>query len=86
MPDSLDFRSALIHVFTEALEKGLSEVIVVSGDLHRAVGGYPGKNHRMPNCCQVMYQHMGPDDTVIEAPPNGNGATLKILYRLKPNN
>ena len=29
------------------------------GKLHRQVGGYPGANRRMPDCCEVMYAEMG---------------------------
>ena len=53
---------------------------IVSGDVHRAVGGYPGNNHRMPVCCEVMYERVKGDDEVIAAPPKGKGATLKIRY------
>ena len=53
---------------------------LVSGDIHRAVGGYPSNNHRMPVCCEVMYAKMQGNDRVISAPPKGKGATLKIRY------
>lgn len=53
---------------------------LISGNIHRAVGGYPGSNHRMPVCCEVMYDRIKGDDEVIVAPPKGKGATLKIRY------
>ncbi|MDR2590443.1 MAG: hypothetical protein LBC71_05605 [Oscillospiraceae bacterium] len=53
---------------------------LVSGDIHRAVGGYPSKNHRMPICCEVMYSRMRSNDIILYAPPKGKGATLKIRY------
>lgn len=59
-----------------------SHLDVTSGDVHRSVGGYPGNSHRMPLCCSVMYQLMRPGDVVLAAPPKGQGATLRIRYRL----
>jgi 5-methylcytosine-specific restriction protein A len=57
-------------------------VEITAGSLHRVVGGYPGTNHRMPICCQVMYDTMGPDDEVVTSPPSGKGASLRIRYQL----
>jgi 5-methylcytosine-specific restriction protein A len=51
-----------------------------SGDIHRELGGYPGRNHSMPTCCEAMRDLMIPGDEIIESPPKGNGATLKIRY------
>lgn len=53
---------------------------LVSGDVHRKIGGYPSANHRMPVCCSVMYGRMRGDDRVISAPEKGKGATLQIRY------
>lgn len=57
-------------------------VDLTSGDVHSAVGGYPAKNgnHRMPVCCDVMYEAMRGDDEVLSAPPSRHGATVKIRY------
>lgn len=51
-----------------------------SGDIHETVGGYPGPDHRMPVCCEVMYSIMKGDDIVIASPPKGKGANLVIRY------
>ena len=58
---------------------------LTSGDVHRAVGGYPAEkgNHRMPVCCDVMYGAMRGDDEVLSAPPSGKGATVTIRYYKK---
>ena len=58
-------------------------IVVRAGDLHGAVGGYSGTNHRMPMCCNVMYAEMveGVDD-VRSAPPSGQGASVEIEYLL----
>ena len=79
-----DFRLRLNLIFIQALENGLSEVEVTSGELHRRVGGYPGPDHRMPLCCQVMRESLSEKagDRVVEAPPSGQGATLRIRYVL----
>ena len=56
--------------------------MVKSGDLHRQVGGYSSKTHRLTTCCQVMRNAMLPGDHILAAPPRGNGATLLVRYRL----
>ncbi len=61
---------------------GMKFVEVRSGDVHRELGGYPGPNHRMPDCCQVMRRLMTGTDSILEAPPKGNGATLVVRYAL----
>lgn len=66
--------------------RNMPHVEVRSGDLHRAVGGYPGPNHRMPICCSVMYAMMQEGDQIIKTPPKGKGANLIIQYSLKERN
>lgn len=39
---------------------------VNSGDVHRSLGGYPGADHRMPLCCEVMYAEQRADDETID--------------------
>ncbi len=79
-----DFKLRLHLIFLQAQEHGLSQVEVTSDELHRRVGGYPGADHRMPLCCRVMREHVSEDagDRIVEAPPSGQGATLKIRYVL----
>lgn len=57
IPGAEDFRKALEDCISRS--EGTS-VEIVSGDLHRRVGGYPGSNHRMVICCQVMRKAMRP--------------------------
>ena len=76
------FEEALGKRFRSAQRSGLSFIDIVSGDLHRDVGGYPGPEHRMPVCCSVMEREVRPGDRVVSAPPKGKGATLTIRYRL----
>ncbi len=76
------FRAALEGEFHKAAQSGQTSLRVKSGDLHRSVGGYPGRNHRMPVCCQVMASAMAAGDNIVEKPPKGKGARLTIEYRL----
>lgn len=82
MPDHHDFQEKLLRIFRES-QKGRNHYIDVnSGDLHRSVGGYPGRNHRMPLCCDVMKKSMESGDRILEEPPKGRGASLTIRYKL----
>ena len=49
------------------------------GDIHRKLGDYPEKNHRMPTCCNAMRKFMVPKDIVIYQPLKGNG---KFDYKI----
>jgi 5-methylcytosine-specific restriction protein A len=82
MPTSDDFRGALRSQLRAAELKGLPFIDVNAGELHRHLGGYPGKDHHMPTCCQVMEQERRALDSVVAAPPRGKGASLTVRYRL----
>jgi len=81
-PNSHDFQRELEKIFEMGEEKAESYVEIISGNLHRKVGGYPGRDHRMPICCQVMKRNMRKDDQILEQPSSGKGATLRIRYKL----
>jgi len=76
------FRNEIIRLKNEAKAKGLPYIEIVSGDVHRNVGGYTSSNHRMPICCDVMDSMKNEGDEIIYAPVKGKGATLKIRYYL----
>jgi len=76
------FKKTLEEIFDISRSLKLTGVVVKSGNLHRLVCGYPGSNHRMPICCDVMKHKMNDGDEVLAEPPSGHGATLEILYRL----
>lgn len=84
MPTAEEFKVELHRMMLEAVQQGKEYVEINAGELHRRVGGYPGANHRMPNCCQVMRQAFisGYGDIVLEEPPKGQGASLTIRYRV----
>jgi 5-methylcytosine-specific restriction protein A len=87
MPTAKDFENELLKMIAEAQKAGNDFVEIEAGELHRRVGGYPGKNHRMPNCCQAMKAQIALDygDTVTNEPPSGQGASLRIRFRLPRN-
>ncbi len=82
MVTSDDFSAELRVQLARAEQRGAPHVDINSGKLHRQVGGYPGKSHRMPVCCEVMYADMNAGDEVLDAPPKCKGASLTIRYRL----
>lgn len=81
MPTSEDFHDALRARFARSEALGLAFVEIISGELHRVVVGYPGA-HRMPSCCAAMRAEQRGGDETLHAPPSGDGATLRIRYRL----
>ena len=81
-----DFKKELRALLNNTEKQGKRYIDVKSGDLHRQVGGYPGSNHRMPLCCNVMYGEMSTEDEVIKAPPKGKGASVVIRYQLPRKN
>jgi 5-methylcytosine-specific restriction protein A len=76
------FRAALEEMLAEAEASGATELVVVSKELHEKVGGYPGVDHAMPVCCDVMRKACGPNDVVVSSPKRGKGASLAIRYLL----
>ncbi len=79
---SEDFRTELRGILKKAEELGLVAADVNSGNLHRRVGDYPGSDHRMPICCEVMYSEMSVSDSVISKPESGKGASVVVRYAL----
>lgn len=82
MPTKDEFDAELRARFRRAKERGADSLVVNSGEMHRALGGYPGQKHQMPSCCDVMHGHFGSGDEIISAPPSSKGASLTIRYRL----
>jgi hypothetical protein len=84
MPSADDFRKELHRLMLEAMKGGQASAVINAGELHRRVGQYPGRDHRMPVCCEVMLGALALDagDIVLDRPPSGQGATLTIRYVL----
>jgi hypothetical protein len=75
-----DFDRKLETIFRDAEDRELESIEIRASDLHRAVGGYPDRDHRMPICCEAMRRAMAPTDIIVAAPPKGDGASLLIRY------
>jgi hypothetical protein len=84
MPTADEFRMEMYRMMNEAVHEGRETPEINAGELHRRVGDYPGRNHRMPVCCEVMRGAFAPDagDVITEQPPSGQGARLTIRYVL----
>lgn len=85
IPNTEDFQNALDEIFNKYEGEGKTFIVVQTGGLHRQVGGYPGENHRMPLCCEVMRKNMKPelgDEILPDGPAKGDGASLRIRYNL----
>jgi hypothetical protein len=82
MPSTGDFRTELRAQLFRAQRRGMPHIDINAGELHRRLGGYPGRSHQMPSCCQAMYAEKKIDDMIISQPPEGKGATLTIRYKL----
>lgn len=81
-PGKAEFQEELRAILKDAHQRGATEVIVKAADLHQKAGGYPGRNHNMPSCCDAMTEAKRPGDEVLHSPPKGKGATLSIRYKL----
>lgn len=77
-----DFRTALREVLRASEGLGLVAIEISAGNLHRRVGGYPGNDHRMPACCDAMYEEIGSLDSIISKPASGKGASVIVRYAL----
>ena len=81
-PTRAEIEGYLHKILEDARKKGLSSIVVNAGDLHRMVGGYPGPCNRMTMVCGAMRRRMQDGDEVLDSPPSGDGASVKIRYRL----
>jgi len=77
-----EFRKELKAQMERAQRRDAGHVEVNAGELHRALGGYPGRDHRMPICCNVMHQEMQDDDEVISGPDKGKRASYTVRFKL----
>jgi hypothetical protein len=77
-----DFRKGIGDRLREASATGAGHLDINAGKLHRELGGYPSRGHRMPTCCGAMRAMMRAGDSVLFEPPKGNGASLTVRYLL----
>ena len=81
-PRREEFQRGLDRILEEARNLGKPYEDVRAGDLHKSVGGYPARNHRMPVCCSVMRKNMKGSDTILPNTLKKDGASLRIRYNL----
>ncbi len=66
-----DFRDELYRIMYEAVRQGSKYVDVNAGEVQSGLGGYPGRDHRVPVCCTVMKAAMATAyDMVLQEPPS----------------
>lgn len=68
------------YIDTKISLNELEYIDLNSGEIHRELGGYPGKKHSMPSCCEAMRSMMTKQDYILKQPLKGNGASLTIRY------
>ena len=84
MPTADEFREELFRMMHEGFRQQRLYVDINAGELHSRLGDYPGPNHRMPVCCEVMKVAMAEDagDRILQQPESGQGASLTVRYVL----
>lgn len=78
MPNIECFRDELKKRFRIAEENKWSTLIVRSGPLHNDLAA----QNLMPMCCGAMRGELRKGDSIIEKPPQGNGAHYTVEYRI----
>jgi hypothetical protein len=73
------FRQELVARLGRATAQGKIDYMVSSGELYRALGGYPGSTHGMPCCCDAMQAVMEPGDILLVERTGGPGMTVRYL-------
>ena len=79
-PSTLDFENLITFILRTSQAYSLPFKILTARELHTFVGGYPGTNHRIPNCCNAMRNLMVNEDEIIGNP--NDGANFTIKYKL----
>jgi hypothetical protein len=73
------FRQGLLAQMARASIGGRIDLLINSGELYRALGGYPGSDHGMPSCCDAMQAEMKLGDTMLLDRTSGVGMTVRYL-------
>jgi transcriptional regulator with XRE-family HTH domain len=79
--DKQTFRNEVELQLDHARRTGKTSMTLSAGEIHRAVGGYPGPGHRMPVCCTALRElaeELSAD--LVSSPPKGNGASLTYRF------
>jgi hypothetical protein len=73
------FRQELLAQMGRAVSFGCIDILITSGDLYRALGGYPGSTHGMPSCCDAMQDEMKVGDVLLVERNDSAGMTVRYL-------
>jgi len=83
-PNKESFITELENQLSLARDEGKNSVKINAGELHRAVGSYPGPSHRMPSCVSVMRSFIDKyNGKIIDSPESGMGARFTVEYLLE---
>jgi hypothetical protein len=75
MPSFDHFQQELRAQINRAIQRGATQLVVNSAELHRAVGDFPA---RMQHCCDAMKAEMKPGDSVMGECAH-DGLTVRYL-------
>lgn len=78
--DRAGFDQAIEAQLARGQEQGRAHVEINAGELHRQLGGYPGRAHQMPVACAALRAAMQDGDSVSFEPPAENGAAFTVRY------
>jgi hypothetical protein len=81
MPKATDFRAELTRLLKAAELDGRRHIDISAGELHRAVGGYPQPEPRIPMCCSAMRQVQKVGDAVVSERAS-DGPKFTVRYQL----
>lgn len=79
-PSTEDFSQLITIILRTSQVYNESFKILTAKHVHTFIGGYPGINHRIPNCCRGMRSLMIEGDE-IKGNPN-DGANFTIKYKI----
>lgn len=77
------FKIEIERQLDHARQTGKTSLTLSAGDVHRAVGGYPGPGHAMPTCCAALRDMADAlHAELVHSPPKGNGASLAFRFAI----
>ena len=77
-----EFDEALKALLEGATKKDLTSIEISGKILHEHVGGYPGRDHRMPMACAALRRAMRSSDSVLPNKLKKDGASFTVHYGL----
>ncbi len=83
MPENKHYRYELLRILDEAEREARKHIDVNAGEIHKGLGGYPSRDHRVPVCCDVMKAAMVPaweTKVLHEAPSDFGGKPDNTLH------